>query len=554
MFSRSLLVLLVGFLLNLTILGGWLYVDGYYSNTTLIPKRGGEYVEGVLDEPVTLNPLISVKDTDRDITGLIFNGLTTIDSTGRMVGDLAERWNISEDNLTYTFELRQDIFWHDGEPFDADDVIFTVRLIQDETFPGSPFLANGWKGIEIERINDYALAFTLQDPFSPFMDNTLVGILPEHLLNGVTASELPDLPFNSKPVGTGPFAFSEISAQGNTVNFLRLQRNDRFFRQDSYIEFIRFRFYSSNEALVEAMRQGEVHAIRRATGSILSDIQELEEDFTIYSGNTPGYQAVFFNLQGNNPFLKEAPIRQALSLAIDRKRVIDEIVHGAARPVDGPILETSWAYTPPPENWEDFNLERARQTLADLGFADVDSDGFVERDGQTLAFTLYSDDDPDRSRLAFLLAEMWQGVGAKVDVNLFGLGTFVDTYLRPRNYDALLFGHGLTWDPDVYSHWHSTQAKDPGTNVSAYSNERLDKVLEDARRLTDRGKRQERYTEFQRVIRESYPAVFLYTPSYLYPVSKEVKDVQLGYLQRPSDRFANIHRWYIDEERVEIGD
>lgn len=548
--TRGRLVIVLGFIANLLIFSSWISIDHYYSTTKLIPAYGGEYREGVIDPPRKINPLLVVNDTDRDIVSLLFSGLTEVDASGNLVGDLAESWTISDDNLTYTFTLRQDVFWHDGQLFDADDVVFTIKTIQDSEFPGSPFLVNGWKGVKVDKINSKTVAFTLQDPFSPFLDNTMVGILPEHLLSGVSMDEFVDSTFNTSPIGVGPYVFDEISAQGDNIQYVRLKANEQYYKKKPYIEYFRFQFYDNNEALLRALIHEDVHAIRRATGKMLPDIYDMDDDYVMHAVSTPGYQAIFFNLQGSNPFIKDVAVRKALSMSVNRREIIREVLQEEAIEIDGPILPNSWAYVGLPSDWVTYDIEQARAILSDLGFVDVDEDGYLEKDGVALSFTLYTDDDPDRSRIAFMVADMWQELGARVDVNLFGSGTFVDNYLRPRNYDSLLFGHALTWDPDVYSHWHSTQAVDPGTNVSMYSSPRMDKVLEDARRLSDPAKRREKYVEFQQLLRRTYPAVFLFSPYYNYPMSVNVRGVKVGHMQEPSDRFRLIAQWYIKQERV----
>jgi len=538
---------MVGLALAFAVIVGWVSIDHYLSTTTLVPDTGGEYVEGIVGRPVAINPVLAISDADRDICSLVFSGLTRIDDQGRLMPDLARSWEISEDNLSYTFHLRDDALWQDGEPFSADDVVFTIGLVQSAEFPGPITLRNSWLGVTVEKTDALTVVFTLQDPYAPFIENTILGILPRHRLENVAAGSLSDDIFNREPVGTGPFSFGKIVQTGQEVEAVVLEANLKYYEKAPYLESVRFRFFDDSQSMITALRQHSMEGIHLVTPDIAREVSEIR-NLAQVSSSIPRYQAVFFNTQGK-AFLQEVAVRQALSLSIDRQRIIDEAVGGQAIIADGPLTQASWAYTPPSETVS-FDLDRARTLLSDAGWSDEDQDGILEKDGEKLSFNLLSDDAPERVQAALLIADMWKQVGVSVEVRLFGVGTFIDEYLRKRDFDAVLFGQSLSWDPDIYAYWHSTQVSDPGLNISSYSNPKVDKLLEDARRLVKVEDRQKKYAEIQTVIRADAPAAFLFIPNYVYAVRDTIHEVKAVILFRPSDRFKDIVQWYEREKRV----
>jgi peptide/nickel transport system substrate-binding protein len=382
------------------------------------------------------------------------------------------------------------------------------------------------------------------------MENTVLGILPEHLLSGIPAADLPDQPFNQAPVGTGPYRFDQVKSRADSIASMSLHAWSGYYGAAPLIPTVAFIFYDNDQDLIAALRTRAVDAIHQIPSSGYDEIKELR-NINILSTQLPQQQAVFFNTKGKD-ILQNAALRKAFALAIGRDRIVDEVLHGQATVADGPLPKSSWAYVPPVIETEISGPDQARQILADAGYTDTDNDGYLDMEGAVLGFDLLSDDNQERSQIALMIAEMEKQIGVKVDVKLFGVGTFINDYLRTRNYDAVLIGQNYTWDPDVYAYWDSSQIGDPGLNISQYANNKVDKLLEDARRLSDNAKRREKYTEFQRLIREDVPAVFLYTPLYHFAVNKAIHNVQLGFVMKPSDQYSTLSSWYIKTKRVKM--
>jgi len=548
LWTRGRIVLIVGVLINLAVLTGWLWMDHYYRTTVEVPAFGGEYIEGLVGRPINLNPLVAISDADQDINSLIFSGLTRIDREGQLVGNLAREWEISEDRLTYTFRLYDEILWHDGTPFEAEDVVFTINLIQDPNFSGSFIVRNNWAGVEVEEIDPLTVRFTLRDPYAPFLENTTIGILPAHLLQNISGAELLTASFNKAPIGTGPYRFGEVESEGSDVLSLSLKAYRFHHRVSPLIETIRFRFYPNAQEAFEGLRQRHVHALSNLPPELKEELENLR-NVEIFKGTLPNYQAVYFNTK--RPLFEDVRVRRALAHMTDRRALIDQVMGGRAQIADGPLPRNSWAYTTPHDTTPTYDPEKAAALLEEAGWT-LNENGIRQKDDMLLQFALISDDHEERRKAAFHLAEQWAEIGVWVDVRLFGVGTFIEDFLRRREFDAAIFGQNTYWDPDLYAYWHGSQINDPGMNLSRFEHGRLDRQLEDGRRLASTRERRERYVVVQEIIREDVPAIFLYTPEYNFVANRLVKGISVGYFARPSDRLRTVANWYIETKRVKI--
>ncbi len=542
-FRWQALVAVVGVL----ILGFFLAYLAYSTTTVVVPDRGGTYVEGLAGRPAAINPLFSqYNQADADLVSLIFSGLTKINEKGEVIPDLAQRWEISEDGLTYTFYLRDGLLWHDGAPFTAEDVAFTVRALQEPEFQGPPELATLWRAVRVKAEGEKVVSFTLPEPFAPFLAHTSLGILPQHLLEGVPARELLPHPFNFQPVGTGPFRVVEL-----TADHIVLEANPHYYGPKPYLERLEFKFYPDHRAIFNAYGRGEVEGISQVLAQDLSEVRQ-EEGLRLYSAPLSGYTLVFLNLEA--PVFQEKEVRQALLWAIDRQRIIDQILDGQGVVAHSPILPNSWAYNQDIQRYG-YDPRRAEALLDQAGWIDSDQDGVREKEGVPLEFPLLTNEDPLRLRIIEEMAREWAEVGVRVRTEVLDTPEVVQEALRPRQFTALLYSWGnLPPDPDLYEMWHSTQVSDEGQNYSGFVNREADELLEAARITTDRTERAELYRRFQEVFVEEVPALLLYYPIYNYALDERVKGVQLGALMTPSDRFRTIADWYVKTKRVLVSE
>lgn len=506
------------------------------ATATVAPTYGGRYVEGLVGRPTTLNPLFASTSVERDIAGIVFEGLTWVDGTGRAHPQLAEDWSVSDDGLQYTFALRQDVQWHDGQPFTADDVLFTVRLVQSPDFPGNTSLAMFWRGVRVDVVDRYTVTFTLLEPFSPLPNYASLPILPAHLLRGVLPEDLPDDPFNLAPVGTGPFRFERYDAEEGVLS---LSRFDRYYGQRPYLDTVEFRFFESTEALVEAFRDGQVDGMGVVPWEVIAGGVDLGTDARIYAPVLSGMTALFLNHR--TQFFSDLRVRQALAYAIDREGIARSVLFNQVEPGTGPISVVSWAYSPITTT---VDRERARALLDDAGWVDRDGDGIRENQGVAFRFTvLVNAEDTQRLAVAQALSAQLQEVGIAATVQAVPSAALQQS-LMSRQFSAAVFGWVPTsGDPDCLELWHSSQAE-TGLNFSGFRNQAVDTLLLQARQARSEEERRSLYTEFQRVFSEQVPAIVLYYPRYYFAVHADIGGVEPAPIIRPSDRFHALPSWF----------
>ncbi len=514
--------------------------------TVIVPDVGGTYVEGLAGNPKYINPILcQYNDVDRDLCALIFNGLTDANEKGEIVPDLATRWEVSDDGLTYTFHLRRDVRWHDGASFTADDIVFTIKAIQDPDFQGIPYLADLWRTVTIKKIDDYTVSFTLQEPFAPFIDYTTVGILPAHTLQNIEAKALPQARFNNQPVGTGLFQVEELSAR-----HIVLRANPHFYGARPYLSTIEFRFYPDYESIFGAYERGEIEGISRVLPEDLPKARG-HQNLNLFSARLSGYTLILLNLNNpNTPFFQSKEVRQALLYALDRQKIIDQILDGQGLVVHSPIMPDSWAYYQNIKKYG-YDPDQAKALLDQAGWVDSDGDGIREKEGIKLEFGLLTNDDPTRVKIIEEIARQWAAVGVKAVPQTSGVSGLVRDFLRPRRYDAILTQwQELPPDPDPYPLWHSTQGQGEGQNYTGFAHREADQIMEEARRTTDQTRRMELYHRFQQIFADEVPALLLYHPVYSYAIDTRVKGVQIAPMIDPSDRFRTITDWYVITRRV----
>ena len=531
-------------------------VQFYYSNTKSAPRNGGTHTEASIEIPRFINPVLAqVNDTDRDITRLIYSGLVKYTKEGRLVEDLAESYSI-ENNTVYKFILRENIQWHDGKPLTSDDVVFTIKLIQDPKY-ASPIRSN-WQGVEVENPDERTVIFRLTSAYSPFLENATVGILPKHIWENISPKSFVLSEENLKPIGSGPYKFDKFQKDkdGNIKSYA-LKSNEKYYLDPPHIEHFIFKFFESENDALKAMKSGDVNAMSLVSGYNSTPLEE-DGGTVVYNFSLPRYFAVFFN-QSKSKALQEKEVRKALALSINREEIIDVATGGQGAPAYGPIIRELLGYNPQIEEKYKFSPEQAKSILKAAQWKDVDGDGILEKrfnageEPSPLEFTLITVGWPDFTELekaTRVLQEQWREIGVKVNIIAYPPGELQQEFIRPREYEALLFGQIVGIDPDPFSFWHSSQKKDPGLNLALYGNKTVDRLLEEARQTFDAQSRAGKYVEFQNIISDDIPALFLYSPTYLYPVDSNVKGISEGKIADPSWRFADVNEWYIDTKRV----
>ncbi len=518
------------------------------NNTHLIPQTGGVYREAAVGQPRYLNPILAgANDIDVDVTRLVYSGLFRLDRNLQLQNDLATGYEVSDNQQEYTVHLRSDARWHDGEPLNADDVIFTIRSIQTPDY-GSP-LSDSFQGVEVQKVDEHTIRFRLKQPYAPFLYSLTVGIIPEHVWSTIAPQNALLAEQMLKPVGSGPFKFAELVTRRKTgeITSLRLLRNEQYYGQHPHLDEISAVFYPTHEDALQALLSGRVDG----SGFLplhLRDKISNRRTLTTHRMLLPQYFGLFFNQQRNS-VLGDAGVRSALALATNRRQIVDEALRGEGDPLHLPIPPD---VVPPPEGLTEpaHNPEAAKQNLAESGWEDRDNNGIREKNDQQLRLKITTTDWPEYVRTAEIVRDQWRQIGVDVEIESLGAGIIQQAVVQPREYEVLLFGEILNANPDPYPFWHSTQTRSPGLNFALFKNKDVDRLLEEARKVTDPAQRQEKYRQFEGKILELSPAIILYRPYYLFATKRTVRGIDAHRAGLPSGRFNNIENWHVRVRRV----
>ena len=511
------------------------------------PAEGGLYIEALIGSMVRLNPLLDYNNpVDQDVNALIYSSLIQFDDRGNPGPDLAVEWGLSLDGLTYNLRLREDAFWHDGENFTSRDVIFTTNLLGHADLPIPDDIREFWQMVEVIAFDDYNIQFRLSEAFAPFLDYLNFGILPEHLLGNTHPRDLANSPFNSAPIGTGPYQLNEILIEEGKISGVILDAVSNYYFEGPFIDQFVFRYYENANLAYQAYLDGEILGLSKGDNGILADVLA-DQSLNVFSSRMPQLGIVLLNLDNSSvPFFQDIELRKALMLGLNRQWMIDEYLNGQAYVADGPILPGTWAYNPGMSTYS-FNIDQGITLLKNAGYSIPSEGGLIRsRDGILLTFDFVYPDTELHRNIAENIQRTWAQMG--VSINLIGLeyDILLNTYLEPRNYDAALIDLSLanSPDPDPYPFWHQAEAN-TGQNYSRWNDRRASEYLEQARVSISLNQRISLYTNFQTHFSRELPALPLYFPIYNYALSVQVQGVNVGPLFSPSDRFAHVNEWFL---------
>lgn len=498
------------------------------TNTVVImskvePKVGGRVVLPIGGDPTSLNPLFTADSMSMSVWGFVFNGLLRTNERSELIGDLAEDWDISNENLTLTFRVRQNVYWHDGVKLTAQDIKFTYDSIMHPDYAG--VRANDFAAVKgISCPDDYTLVIQLKNADAAFQSKLTIGILPLHIFQGTTLAQLREHPQSRAPIGTGPFVFKEWVSDQHIL----LERNPNYFWAGSepYIGEILFRVYADTQAAVAAFKAGAIDYL----GSLPLDEVKLikktyssQYDFRDCRAN--GYW--YIGLKQSHPVLGDKLVRQALTYGLDRQTIVRSLYKGHAVVMHADQPPTSWAYNPNLNPYA-YNKTTAIQLLTVAGWSEVGSDGIrLNSNGERLSFTLISAiGNQARENLLHIIKNQWKDIGVEVIVELCDISTFY-TRLDTGDFAAYQWGWDLGSDPDNYIFWHSTASFDEygvlqGLNDVGFVNQRVDELVEAGRATFNQEERRKIYWEIQAILNEELPYVFLYSIDSVAALSRRI--------------------------------
>lgn len=508
-----------------------------YRNTKVAPAAGGTYTEGTTGQPTYVNPVLASSEIDKSLVRLLFAS----------VKDVAEKIEPSKNARSWNIRLKEGLTWSDGKKLTSDDILFTLEKIQDPETQSPGFSA--WQGVTAERKSELEFALNLIGPY-PFFEENLSRLypVPKHLFADIPAPNWRLSEYILRPIGNGSFIYDGDEKEPNGfISWYRVKRNSLSKGPLPFLDYIVFRFYTTEERLVQAFNRGTIDGLSDIAPERLA---ALKRPHQLVSFLFPRYYAVFFN-QGQSLALKDGQVRRALDLAVDRETMIRDVFGGHALGVENPlppfILGEVGGGTPKADP------EGAKRVLEETGWK-ASGGGMRQKASRSgdipLKFDLVVPNIPFLARTAALLKDSWQNTGVQVNLIVTPPEEVASRTIKNRSYEALLFGNELKPNADLYAFWHSNERFYPGTNLSLYSSRTADELIESVRLSLDQEEQYAKLKELREVIAGDVPAVFLYSPEYLLILGKNVKGVSGGFVSDAVERWTKGREWHVKTARV----
>jgi peptide/nickel transport system substrate-binding protein len=490
---------------------------------------------GLLSEPGSLNPLTIASTQGQDIVGRVY--LNLLEEQGDFLSfepRLARRWWFSDDSLSITFELRDDVRWHDGEPVTARDVRFTWQLQMDTTV--------AWMNRhikeridDVEVVDDRTVVFRFAERYPhQLMDANDGVILPRHVLAHVPRGELRTHPFGRNPVGNGPYRLS----RWESGQYLELVANDDYYEGPPAVDRVVFKFVPDMVGLMTQLKKGEIDLLESVPADQQRVLSEGYDDIELYRYPSRRIDFISWNTL-RTPF-DDARVRRAMTMAIDRRELIATVWGGYARECTGPVPPVLWAHDDSIEPLP-FAPDSARALLAKAGWRDTDGDGVRDLDGQPLAFEIVTNHSNQQRVDVCTMVERYLGrVGVEVDIRTMEFGTFIGR-VQDGDYDACVLQVKVATKLDLTDTWHSDSHPRNGYNISFYSNPEVDRLIEEARVCLDQERARALWSRAQRIIYRDQPYTFVAVPDEVHALHRRFCNVRPNAISF----FANLRHWSV---------
>lgn len=512
-----------------------------------VPTRGGSFSEALVGPPRFVNPVLAITQTDTDATKLIYSGLMRATADGHLIPDLAESYSLSEDGTQYQFVLRENLSFHDNTPLTAEDVLYTITTLKTPEVR-SPRRAD-WEGVEATS-SGRTITFTLPRPYAPFLENATVGILPKHLWGTIDPAQFAFTPLNTNPIGSGPYRITQTSLEKNgTVTQYELAPFEAYALGAPHIARFTLSFLETETAVASMFMKKDTDAVGGLSPAVLASTTRTDTVTRVTP--LPRVFGVFFN-ESHAPVLADTAVRVALDTVVDKDALVATVLKGHGNVLDGPLIPEyagGTAHSPSTLSAE-ARLAEARTVLSKGGWKFDEDTQTWSKDKKNLVLSIATADTPELKESAEFVANAWRTLGVQTDVHIYSLTELNTAIIRPRAYDALLFGEVVGRTLDLYAFWHSKERQDPGLNLSLYANSKADTILTKARTTNSGKERESLYRSFADIVVKDTPAVFLFAPTFSYAIVDDINGVTLDRIGDPSDRYLNVYEWYTTTERV----
>ncbi len=496
------------------------------------------FVVSSIGDARRLNPIIANDSASGAINDQVFSGLVKYDKDIKLVGDLAERWDVSPDGRTITFHLRKGVLWHDEAPFTADDCLFTYQRLMDPKV-ATPYGSSYMDVAKAEAVDKHTFRVTYKEPFSPALESWSMGVIPKHLLEG---KDINTDGFNRKPVGTGPYRLKEWIAGQKLV----LEANERYFEGRPNIGQYLYRIIPDSSTMFQELLSGGVDMMGLNPLQYLrkSETRRIRENYRKFRYPANAFTYMGYNLK--SPLFADKKVRQALAYAIDRQSIIDGVLMGIGQPCTGPFSYVSWAYNPKVKPYP-YDPDRAKRMLEEAGWKDVNGDGILKKDGRPFHFTILTNQgNGERIHASEIIQQNFKKVGIDAKIRVMEWQAFLEQ-IDKHSFDAIILGWSMNRDPDLYDIWHSSKTGKGEYNFIGYNNPEVDRLLVQGRRVFSVEERKKIYYRIHEILADEQPYAFLYVPDATPIVHKRFKGIEPA----PLGIMYNFNQWYVPKNRME---
>lgn len=496
------------------------------------PAYGDMMIRGSIGDASVLLPVLASDSGSFDITGLIYNGLVKYDKDIRLTGDLAEKWEISEDKLKIRFFLKKNVLWQDGKPFTAHDVDFNFKLYVDPKTP-TAYATDFLKVKALHVLDDYTLEATYEKPYAPALGSWGQAIHPKHLLEG---QDVTKSPLQRNPVGTGPYKFKEWK----TGEKIELDSYHQYFEGRPYIDRVLTRVIPDLATMFLELKAGKVDQMGLTPLQFTRQVNTkwFDENFSKYKYLAFGYTYLGYNLQDWK--FKDKKVRQALTTAINRESIVQGVLLGLGQVAYSPYKPDTMWYNPNVKKFP-YDPDAAKKMLAEAGWI-PGADGVLTKDGKPFEFTIITNQGNDlRKNAATIIQSDLKKVGINVQIRVIEWAAFLKNFINKRNFEACLLGWSIGIDPNQIDIWNSKKTGERELNFINYQNPEVDELLEQGASVYEPEERKKYYDKFQEIIAEDQPYTFLYVGETLTMISSRFH----GIVPAPIGIGYDFIKWYV---------
>lgn len=514
------------------------------------PVRGGRLIIGVQQEPEMLSEILNAMATNNLVCNLIFSKFVKYDESLHLVPDIIEaipsieNGGISEDHLSYTYRLRKDAYWHDGQPVTSADVKFTYEIIMNPRVNVES--REGWDSVElVETPDDHTVVFHLKHPYPDFVGETFYdeSVLPKHVLESDTGEEFHSSKFHHRPIGSGPFKFK----QWMNGSHLIVERNDLYYGEGPYLDEIIFKFIPDENSLLVQLKTGEIDLFHRADINFFNDLKTIP-GIKVYQTPMMMYEHIDFNTE--HPILNDKRVRRAISYATNKKQIADRVYNGLVEVANLDEFPSSKYFNADAAAKARFNALEARRLLRDAGWVDTDGDGILEKEGKDLALTITTTSGQvNRKRTQLVLMEQYRDVGIDLSIRNYNSTVLYGTYqdggiLKRGKFDLAMYAWLSSPEPATKEALYSSYNIPPkGQNNPRFRHERISQLLQQGSNELDEANRIAIYHEISNILVDEAPVIPIFWYTSLNPCTTRLKNFKPNPTQ--SADTWNAATWYL---------